>query len=76
MKSQITFNDDGDATEIKLKDGTDVIGYAELNDGGAYVRTVYPYAGCEGVTVEQVGEMVGHLQMLPFVEYAKFNYKP
>jgi hypothetical protein len=75
MKAKVNF-EEGNVTQMKVKDGSDTIAYAEMNGDGAYIRTVYPLPGHEGVKVESVGEVVECLEQLPFVDYAKFNYKP
>jgi hypothetical protein len=76
MKTKVNFNEDGEVTQIKVLEGTETVAYAKLNGSGAYITTVYPLPGCEGVSVEHVEEMHSVLEALPFVEYAKFNYNP
>jgi len=76
MKTKVIFNDAGEVTEIKVKASRETVAYAEMNSSGAYITTVYPFKGCEGITPDQLNDIVEALETLPFVEYAKFNYKP
>jgi hypothetical protein len=76
MKSQVNFGESGEPTEIKVKDGAHEVGRARMKNHTAHITTVYPLPGHDGINVDMVTEMVKHLEQLPFVKDAYFNYKP
>lgn len=70
MKAKVTYNNDGEVSEIKLTERSDTLAYANMAGSTAVITTVYPLKGHDGISGEEIAHMVEYLEELPFVQAA------
>jgi hypothetical protein len=75
MNTEVTFNGNGEVREIKVK-GASLVALAEVFGDDAYISMLYPPKNREGISTEQVEEIIRTIEALPFVEYAKLKCDP